>query len=199
MADGQMQPPGWYYAQGDPPGTQRYWNGEMWQGDAQPIPGGAVSGPAAERAALAEPIKRILARIIDGVVWLVLGLVVAIPFAIFSDVGLDTTNVDSYLTQLLAGLLVVAYEVVMVATRGATIGKAALGITVTMADGSRPGFGPSARRMVLLIAYNLLRIVPLIAAVVFSLLSIVGLIMLFVDRRRQTPWDKLGDTIVKEA
>lgn len=29
-------PPGWYYADGDPPGTERYWNGTTWQGGPQP-------------------------------------------------------------------------------------------------------------------------------------------------------------------
>ena len=30
-ASGQAVP-GWYFAQGDPPGTERYWNGAMWEG-----------------------------------------------------------------------------------------------------------------------------------------------------------------------
>jgi len=47
------QPPGWYYAQGDPPGTQRYWDGELWIGEPQmtaaplgppPPPGGYAAG-----------------------------------------------------------------------------------------------------------------------------------------------------------
>lgn len=39
------QPPGWYYAQGDPPGTQRYWDGSQW-----------VGGPQAAQGAGAEPV-----------------------------------------------------------------------------------------------------------------------------------------------
>lgn len=31
------QPPGWYYAQGDPPGTHRYWDGYQWQGGPQSV------------------------------------------------------------------------------------------------------------------------------------------------------------------
>ncbi len=34
---GGYRPAGWYYAQGDPPGTQRYWDGAAWQGDPQPV------------------------------------------------------------------------------------------------------------------------------------------------------------------
>ena len=29
--------PGWYQAEGDPPGTHRYWDGAQWASDAQPI------------------------------------------------------------------------------------------------------------------------------------------------------------------
>lgn len=36
-AGGQYRPAGWYYAQGDPPDTQRYWDGAAWQGDPQPV------------------------------------------------------------------------------------------------------------------------------------------------------------------
>ncbi len=38
MSDGSYTPPGWYYAAGDPPGTQRYWDGELWQGQPVPLP-----------------------------------------------------------------------------------------------------------------------------------------------------------------
>lgn len=30
--------PGWYHAEGDPQGTQRYWNGSEWQGEPQAVP-----------------------------------------------------------------------------------------------------------------------------------------------------------------
>lgn len=33
-----VMPPGWYHAEGDPPGTHRYWNGGNWEGGPQPIP-----------------------------------------------------------------------------------------------------------------------------------------------------------------
>lgn len=52
---------GWYYAQGDPPGTVRYWDGELWQGEpilqpgATPMPAFAVypSYPENSRATTA--------------------------------------------------------------------------------------------------------------------------------------------------
>lgn len=198
MDQGQSQPPGWYYAEGDPSGTQRYWDGQTWQGNAQPIPGGAVSGRAAELAELASPVKRMLARFVDSVIWLLLSLVVAIPFAFIFGVGLDTSQLDNYLGQLVAGLIVIAYEIIMVTRTGATVGKRLLGIKVTTESGDPPGIEVAARRMLLLLVYNLVRIVPPVAALVFVGLALVGFWMLISDERHQTPWDKLGNTLVKE-
>jgi len=36
-----MTAPGWYQADGDPAGTNRYWDGERWVGEAVPVPGAA--------------------------------------------------------------------------------------------------------------------------------------------------------------
>ncbi len=30
-------PPGWFHAAGDPPNTQRYWNGTSWDGAPRPV------------------------------------------------------------------------------------------------------------------------------------------------------------------
>ena len=38
-------PPGWYHAEGDPPGTQRYWDGSVWVGGPQPAGQPAAGGP----------------------------------------------------------------------------------------------------------------------------------------------------------
>ena len=44
MSDGSYTPPGWYHAAGDPPGTQRYWDGELWQGNPVPVPPSSPGG-----------------------------------------------------------------------------------------------------------------------------------------------------------
>ena len=43
-------PPGWRHAQGDPPGTERYWDGSRWQGEPRPV-GGSQEPPGAAPAA----------------------------------------------------------------------------------------------------------------------------------------------------
>lgn len=51
MSTPQYQPPGWYHGEGDPPGTKRYWDGELWVGEPQlmssgpPRPTGAPAPP----------------------------------------------------------------------------------------------------------------------------------------------------------
>lgn len=64
MNDGSnATPPGWLYAQGDPPGTVRYWNGSGWEGEpkltgpqpaAPPFPGQPQTGvPARQKTSRA--------------------------------------------------------------------------------------------------------------------------------------------------
>ncbi|MEL6984333.1 MAG: RDD family protein [Actinomycetota bacterium] len=46
MSQGQT-PAGWYHAEGDPPGTNRYWDGTTWVGDPQPSNPQAAAPPQA--------------------------------------------------------------------------------------------------------------------------------------------------------
>ncbi len=46
MSDQSSTPPGWYYAEGDPPGTNRFWDGSQWQGGPQPA---QAAGPAPQQ------------------------------------------------------------------------------------------------------------------------------------------------------
>lgn len=81
MSEPTTQPAGWYHAQGDPPGTQRYWDGSQWQGGPQPVPGAAAPGafgafPGAtspltvQGHAPAEYGQRVVAYLIDMAVML---------------------------------------------------------------------------------------------------------------------------------
>lgn len=46
---------GWLHAEGDPPGTQRYWDGTAWQGEPQPVPQAAPAPPPTPPPAFAPP------------------------------------------------------------------------------------------------------------------------------------------------
>ena len=96
-----VRPPGWYHAEGDVAGTQRYWDGGEWKGDPQPVPGEASR--TIDGLDLAEPVARIAARLIDGVLWFVL-----LFAASASVVGGSVLHPDpdvTYSRQLLAVLL----------------------------------------------------------------------------------------------
>ena len=80
------QPPGWYYAQGDPPGTQRYWDGSQWVGSPQAAQGAGASDPGGygsggfggvAAGVPAEYGSRVIAYLIDA------GIVLGIWIAVF--------------------------------------------------------------------------------------------------------------------
>ncbi len=207
MSDYPTQPAGWYYAQGDPPGTQRYWDGSSWVGGPQPVAGATPGGGAvASSSALAEPGSRIGARIIDGIIWAIIGGIAGGIFGTFSAgfalASGDTPDI-SFVRLLLAGLvstlLVAAYEIFMVGNQGATLGKMALGLKVVNDDGSPPDIQTGTRRMYLYIAVGILSALPVISflgSLANFVIAVAGLIMLFTDDQRQTPWDKVGKTLV---
>ena len=75
VTDSGTQPPGWYYAQGDPPGTQRYWDGSQWVGSPQAAQGAGANEPASYGGQavgavgagnLAEYGSRVVAFLIDA-------------------------------------------------------------------------------------------------------------------------------------
>ncbi len=211
MTNVPSQPPGWYHAQGDPVGTQRYWDGTQWQGGPQPVAGagGATPGGATMvgGAPVAEAWKRIVARIIDGIIWFIISLPVNIIFGIgaVATSGIAGDGV-SFVAILFASLInvaiVVAYEVLCTVYLGATPGKLALGMKTRKDDGTEADMNTAIMRMVPYAALSIIQIVPivgLIAGLGFLIGAIVGLVMLFTDDRAQTPWDKFGKTIVVQA
>jgi uncharacterized RDD family membrane protein YckC len=190
-------PPGWYHAWGDPPGTQRYWDGRQWVGGPQWV------GPPAHDAGgrplpelgrtLADPGARIVARILDA---LLLGVVTGIPIAFVlasrDDVDFDSLQRWSILTVLVTAV----YDITLIAVRGATVGKLALGIEVVRQDGTSPPGWPTAflRHLVELIA-----ILPSVFGLVNFMLTVISFIFLFTDERRRTINDRVASTYVVKA
>ena len=85
------QPPGWYYAQGDPVGTQRYWDGTQWVGGPQAVAGsvapGGYGGVAVGAGAPANYGQRVVAYIIDFAAAFAGIIVVLILAAIFGAIS----------------------------------------------------------------------------------------------------------------
>lgn len=179
-------PPGWYPAAGDPPGTQRYWNGSGWEGQARPIPGVVAS----DAFPLARLLKRVGARAIDLVVWLVITVVVDLVTGL---AGVPGTSI----AVSFAGMAL--YETIMVMVRGATVGKLVFDLAVVKADGSPADTLTSLRRALLLWVAALVSIYSVfgyVAGILLGVVAIVGLVMIYGEQGRQTPWDKLGQTLV---
>lgn len=114
-----------------------------------PPPGQRVNDPA--------PMgMRLLARIIDGVIM----LAVIVPIVIATGIA-DTSTSDNsasfsvtggdFFKAALIGLVIGGlYEVGMLVTKGATLGKMAVGVRVAMlADGSKPTFGAAVTRWII--------------------------------------------------
>jgi uncharacterized RDD family membrane protein YckC len=74
--------------------------------------------------------RRLLARIIDGLVLLIPILVVTVPIGGGLVIGSGNDTLRSFVATSLGVAVAYAYFVVMEAEQGATVGKAALGIEV---------------------------------------------------------------------
>lgn len=196
----QTQPPGWYYAQGDPPGTQRYWDGQKWEGGPQPVPGAGGDTVAGAAQGLAEPIMRIGARAIDYVVWFIVVMVFAFIFIGSVAVGSTPDDVSvaaGFAAGLLATLAIVAYETVLVGTKGQTLGKMALGMKVVKADGSPADMKDGFMRILPYLVLGVLgAVIPILPFIINIIIVIVSLIFLFTDANRQAVWDKVAKTLV---
>ncbi len=137
------QPAGWYYAQGDPPGTQRYWDGTQWLGGPQPVAPNTpptYDSPASSgtRPRYAENGPRFIAFLIDA------GLMIAAYVVVFVMVGIAGAIADALGTLLaIVGFLgVVAFSIYnflyLQGTTGQTIGKKMQNIKLISATTDQP-------------------------------------------------------------
>lgn len=144
----------------------------------------------ARTAPVADPARRIYARAIEAVIPMGLGGVVSL---LGVALGSQATVRAGALVALLASLGVVVLNAVLLSRRGQTLGKIPLGLVVTRADGSPPGFARGF--LVRELAPLALGALPVIG-VVFGLVD--GAMMLWTDRRRSLH-DELADTLVLDV
>ena len=164
------QEAGWYWAEGDPDGTKRYWNGASW------APG--IVGM--------EPWRRAGAKAIDVAIMIVFSLLLVWIFG--------TKFGNTYLLTLLMLVVAVFYEVGFVTTKGGTPGKLILGFRIVeVENGVTPPKGSTAA---LRWAPGLIGVIPFVGAIASIAIFVMCVYWLFSDPNRQTVYDKVAKTYV---
>lgn len=158
-------PPGGQPPPGPPPGNPY---GSPYDNGPPPPPygggyGGGYGGvdPLAGMPPLAEPGRRVLARLIDWLIIVIPLAIIGIPFDVWdrttrtgNDFGdtVNSLNSGSQLVfQLIAIVAYVAYDTVLTAKDGRTVGKKLMKLRVAMLnDGSTPPMSQSLLRALVL-------------------------------------------------
>lgn len=188
---GQAQPAAGY---GDPYAQQQPYGSTGAIAQAQ---SGLVEVPGLGVVKVATIGQRFLARLLDGVI---IGIPMTIVYVVLfasamgvaqggsSSAGAESLFVTSMLMMLFLAVFTVAYEVVMIAIKGQTVGKMALGIKVVQsANGQAAGWGPSFIRWV----------IPMVANAVCGIGWLVYLSVLFDNTGRAQGWhDKAANDLV---
>ncbi len=193
-------PPGYYPAEGDPPGTVREWDGTQWVGEPIPPPPGTGPGAAGpfdpERYGTVWP--RIGASLIDGVIF----LVVIVPF-ILSDLtdALDeadrtgetleyTPGVELYAPGIVLGIAFL----VMVAQLGGTPGKLMLGLRITTEDSVT--MPPGYRRAFVRSLPGYVSFVPVVGSLLSLGIVVLCIVWVVQDAERRSLYDRFAGTRV---
>ena len=158
---------------------------------------GQVTLGNGEARDLATPGRRLVARLIDMAIVLivtiflaVVGIVSFLASAESSDEAAGALVLFGFGGIAVFVVVLLLYEPTMIALRGQTLGKMATNIMVVgIEDGAVPGWGKALGRWVL---PGLLAFIPVIG----GLLSLLVYISLLWDDRRQGWHDKLGTTVV---
>ena len=163
--------------------------------------GWAITGTG-QQLELASAGSRLGARILDGMIMgvVLIVLIVIGALALFgADSGDSTADEETTGLVFFFGVMALMtvtgllYEVVMIATRGQTLGKMMTSIKVVRADnGLLPGWGKSIGRWIIPVV---LAFVP----VVGWLLSLLVYLSLLWDSARQGWHDKAAGTLVVKA
>ena len=138
MSDSQMQP-GWYYAQGDAPGTQRYWDGTQWVGGPQPVGQPQDSSVVIAGGGVpAEWTQRFVAYLIDVGIVIAASIVLAILTAILASASDSLGAIVNIVGQLgLFGFQIWNF-VIRQGQTGQTIGKTQQNLRLVRDDTGQP-------------------------------------------------------------
>jgi len=199
-------PAGFYHAEGDPPDTVRYWNGDHWAGG--PIPPPASVGPGPDHTRFGSTGRRVAASLIDIVVSTTLfgALMMLLWMPVFDETGVDrydgateTPRSVELPGEFFLGVIAiqaasVIVPTLMIALLGGTPGKLLVGLRVTKPDGQTtpPGLGPAILRCLPWLSF----MVPFLGPLAWIGVQIANIIMTSDDPERRSLHDRVGGTRV---
>ena len=143
--------------------------------------------PEMVEVALASPVQRILGRFID---LLIIGVIFLFAQSIVDG---DLSETPSRTAIVIGLVATIAYEIGMVASLGATLGKLIVRTRIVDDSGRTP---PNLRAAIMRWVPNAVSIVPLIGIPVGMAIVIASLIWVFIDPMRRSIFDRLGVTNV---
>jgi len=193
-----IAPPGYYPAQGDPPGTVRYWDGTQWSVDPMPPPPGYDPTRSTTGDRYARAWIRIAANLLDAVINGVISLPFLIPVFIDLardiDAGGDGSSVGTPAIVYLGAVSITAVMIATTAIWGATPGKLIVGLRITRDDSATtpPGLEKAALRS----APSMVGLIPLLGPFISFVLVIASLIMVNTDPERRSAYDRIAGTRV---
>lgn len=197
-----------------PPGTPGGYGG---YGETPPPASGGY-GASAPHAGGPHPgslLDRFLARLIDGVLFAVITVILGLIFAAVlinssTTINLQTGQVDTgsrvlynLVSSIVSTAIVLGYFALLESSRGQTLGKMAMKLKVVAPDGSHPTLVQALKRNIWLAA-GILGILGGFGSVLGILIEIAAIILIVVGitsdaTRRQTWFDKFaGDLQVRK-
>jgi uncharacterized RDD family membrane protein YckC len=182
MPPSQPPPPGGYGGGGGfaPPPAQPY-------GGPAPVPGGMP---------LADPVKRIVSLIIDSIIlWIVSIPIYVIVGGTFSGFGGSSFSFRPILAGVAVAVVDFLYFALLISSKGQTVGGMIMKVKVIASNGTPVTSEQSYKRA----AIHLLQLVPCVGWLASLVLYIWGLVNLFNQPLKQTPWDIFADTIAVDA
>lgn len=182
------EPAGWYYAEGDPSGTTRYWDGSKWDGEPHDAPSVEATG---SKIAVVSPGVRTAGRIMD---WVLLSIVVSPVLAAGDSENGSLLLGLQYWWLAVLGIVLFVWDTLWIGLFGATPAKFILGYRVVTADEHQtpPGLMVGAMRA----AHRLLLLIPVVGEVLWIWVGAISVGMILTGKAKQSVMDKVARTIV---
>lgn len=173
--EASAQPAGWYYAAGDPPGTNRYWDGTQWQGAPQPVAAASIPDHYALGSQPAEYGPRFVAAFLNGLAAIAAGVVGLLIGALL---GVVLDGADS----LGAGVGFVGFyiynNIYLTGTTGQSVGKKQQKIKLIVESTGEP-------------VGVLLAFARLLIGGILTRIFLIDLIWIFIDDENRRLTDKI--------